>query len=178
MMQANDGERGTIGRVRAWLDMYLLVVLAAATWVLLIVAASLDHLTATPHAVILVLYIAAYLTGGTLATWTAITDLLNGRVNVDLLMVTAAIGAAIVDSWGEGAMLLALFAASGALEHFAMERTRDAVRALMELMPESVTLLRDGVEVRTATADVQLGDVVLIRPGERIAVDGTILRGR
>ena len=103
---------------------------------------------------------------------------MHGHVNVDLLMVTAAIGAAIVDAWAEGAVLLALFASSNALEHFAMERTRDAVKALMALVPESVTVLRNGQEVPTPLAEIRIGDVALVRPGERIAIDGVVLSGK
>ncbi len=163
---------------REWLDDYLLVVLAVLTWVLLISAAALDHLTDLPHTLIQAMYVAAYLSGGTLATRKALSDLWHHHVNVDLLMVVAAIGAAIVDSWAEGAVLLALFASSNALEHFAMERTRDAVRALMALMPESVTVIRDNVEELIPLEEVRIGDVVLVRPGERIAVDGVVLSGR
>lgn len=161
-----------------WWDDYFLVVLAVLTWVLLITAAALDHLTAAPHAMILGLYFAAYLTGGTLAAWKAGKDLMHGHLNVDLLMVTAAIGAAIVDAWAEGAVLLALFASSNALEHFAVERTRDAVKALMALVPESVTVLRNGQEVPTPLAEIRIGDVALVRPGERIAIDGVVLSGK
>ena len=104
------------------------------------------------------LYVGAYLTGGTLAIKAAITDLLDGTVNVDLLMVTAAIGAAVINAWGEGGVLLALFASSNALEHFAMDRTRNAVRALMALSPEHATVLRDGQEQLVRIEDVLVGD--------------------
>jgi Cd2+/Zn2+-exporting ATPase len=156
---------------------YLLVILAAATWLLLITSAALDHLTATPQPVISALYVGAYLTGGTLALKAAITDLRDGMVNVDLLMVTAAIGAAIINAWGEGGVLLALFASSNALEHFAMDRTRNAVRALMALAPEQATVLRDGREQVLAIEDVLVGDQVIIRPGERVPVDGVVRSG-
>ena len=162
---------------RELVSTYLLVVLAALTWFLLISAAALDHLTATPQSVISALYVGAYLTGGTLALKAAITDLLEGTVNVDLLMVTAALGAAVINAWGEGGVLLALFASSNALEHFAMDRTRNAVRALMALAPEQATVLRDGREQVLSIEDVLVGDRVVIRPGERVPVDGMVLSG-
>src|SRR4051794_40249209 len=115
---------------------------AALCWLLLIVAGALDHLTDAPHGLITVLYVGAYIAGGTFATRTAISDLTQRKTNVDLLMVTAATGAALVNAWAEGAVLLALFSTSNALEHHALERTRHAVRALMELSPEVATVVR------------------------------------
>src|SRR5262245_11233708 len=91
---------GTIAERETWWEQWQLVVAAVSCWALLLLAAALDHLTATPHGVIVALYAGAYLAGGAFATRDAIRDLFNGTVNVDLLMVTAAIGAAIVDAWG------------------------------------------------------------------------------
>jgi len=167
-----------LNRPRALLSEYGLVVLAALTWALLIGAFALDRLTGTPGSVIVGLYIGAYFSGGTQASWAAIHDLFDGHVNVDLLMVTAAIGAAFVNAWGEGAMLLALFSTSNALEHFAMDRTRNAVRALMALAPETATVLHGQRESIVPIDEVQVGDRVLVRPGERVAVDGVVRTGR
>jgi Zn2+/Cd2+-exporting ATPase len=168
---------GRTRSLRTLVSEYILVVLAVLTWILLILAAALDYLTPTPQSVVSALYVGAYLTGGTLALKTAITDLLDGTVNVDLLMVAAAIGAAVINAWGEGGVLLALFASSNALEHFAMDRTRNAVKALMALAPEHATVIRDDHELLLRIEDVLVGDRVLIRPGERVAVDGVVLRG-
>lgn len=154
-----------------------LVVLAALTWLLLIAAAVLDRTSALSGTVITLIYAGAYLTGGTLAFRDAVVNLVRGAVNVDLLMVTAAIGAATIDAWGEGGVLLALFASSHALEHFALDRTRNAVRALMALSPEHATVLRDGSEQLVRIEDVLVGERVVIRPGERVPVDGSVRRG-
>ncbi|HKG25980.1 MAG TPA: heavy metal translocating P-type ATPase [Thermomicrobiales bacterium] len=176
----------SVGRARpesdeeTWWEHWRLAIAAAACWALLVVAFAVDHLTAAPHAVVLALYVGAYLAGGTFATRTAITDLIHGHVNVDLLMVTAAIGAACVDAWAEGAVLLGLFSTSNALEHHALGRTRRAVRALMELSPEVATLVRPdlpGGEAIVPVEELGLGDVVLVRPGERVAVDGVVIGG-
>ncbi|MEZ4497030.1 MAG: heavy metal translocating P-type ATPase [Thermomicrobiales bacterium] len=161
-----------------WWDRWGQMASAAMTWVLLLAGAGIDHLTDLPHGLVLAAYIGAYITGGTLAAWTALNDLRHGQVNVDLLMVAAAIGAATVDAWAEGAVLLALFSTSGALEHAALERTRRAVEALMDLSPQTATLQRDGREVIVAVADLQIGDRVLVKPGDRVPVDGTVVDGR
>ncbi|MDQ2682267.1 MAG: cadmium-translocating P-type ATPase [Chloroflexota bacterium] len=163
--------------LRQFVSAYGLVALAALTWALAISAFVLDRATGTSQDVIVGLYAASYLTGGTLALKAAITDLLDGVVNVDLLMVTAAAGAAVIGAWGEGAVLLALFSSSNALEHFAMDRTRDAVRALMQLAPESAVVLHGDDEIVTPIGDVAVGDLVLVRPGERVPVDGRVESG-
>jgi Cd2+/Zn2+-exporting ATPase len=95
-------------------------------------------------------------------------------------MVTAAAGAALVDAWGEGAVLLALFSSSNALEHHALERTRRAVRSLMELSPEVANVVRSDLPegfVTIPVEQVRLEDLVLIRPGERVPVDGVVRAG-
>jgi Cd2+/Zn2+-exporting ATPase len=92
-------------------------------------------------------------------------------------MVTAAIGAATIGHWEEGAILLFLFSLGNALEHYAMGRTTRAVRALMELSPDEALVVRDGREQRLHVRELRLGDVVIVKPGERIAADGDILSG-
>ena len=164
----------------SWWDRWHLSLAAISCWSLLFVAFLVDHATPAPHWLVIGLYVLAYLGGGTFATRTAITDLAHGQVNVDLLMVTAAAGAAIVNAWGEGAVLLGLFSTSNALEHHALERTRRAVRSLMELSPDVATVLRSdlpGGEATIPIDQVRLDDLVLIRPGERVPVDGTVFAG-
>ncbi|MGI8485033.1 MAG: heavy metal translocating P-type ATPase [Thermomicrobiales bacterium] len=164
--------------VSAWLDRWALVISAVGAWLFTLTAIVLDHFTSTPQIVIVPLFIVAYISGGTLATRAAIGDLLDRRVNVDLLMVTAAIGAAIIGAWAEGAILLALFSSSNALEHFALERTRNAVRALMELAPAEATRLDGERQEVVAVTDLQLDDIILIRPGEKVAADAMVIEGQ
>ncbi|GIW03793.1 MAG: hypothetical protein KatS3mg059_0413 [Thermomicrobiales bacterium] len=163
-----------------WWERWKLVVAAGSCWSFLLTAFVLDHFTAFPHPLILALYIAAYLAGGTFSARAAVEDLIHGSVNVDLLMITAATGAAIVNAWAEGAVLLGLFSTSNALEHHALGRTRRAVRALMELSPEVATVLRPdlpGGHAVLPVEEIAVGDIVLVRPGERIAVDGVVIAG-
>lgn len=124
-----------------------------------------------------IFYIVAYLSGGTHATIRAIRSLLNRTIDIDLLMVTAATGAAIIGQWPEGAILLFLFSLGNALEAYAMARTFRAVQALIDLSPDEATVLRDGVESVVPVEDLRVNDVLVVRPGERIAVDGVILSG-
>ncbi len=151
---------------------------AVCCWLFLAVALLVEHFTPAPPWVPIALFVLSYLAGGTFATITALRDLfLERTVSVDFLMITAAIGAAIVGHWEEGAILLGLFSTSNALEHHALGRTQRAVQALMELSPEVATVLRDGQERVVPVEELRLGDVVLVRPGERVAVDGSVLAG-
>lgn len=124
------------------------------------------------------LFLLAYLFGGTLSAIAALKLMAKREVSIDLLMVLAALGAAAVDHWEEGALLFALFSLSNALEDYALGRTRRAVRALMELAPDQATLLvADGSERVVPVDELQVGDRVLIRPGERIPADGVVHEG-
>ena len=120
----------------------------------------------------------AYLAGGIPSAITAMKSLWRDHVlDIDLLMVTAALAAAAVGAFMEGAVLLALFSLSGTLEHRAMGRARRAVEALMQLRPETALKeTADGV-VEVQVASLRQGDRVILRPGARVPVDGKIVEG-
>lgn len=119
-----------------------------------------------------------YLAGGIPSAWDALKALWREHVlDIDLLMVLAALAAWAVGAPMEGAILLTLFTLAGALEHRAMGRARRALEALMALRPDTA-LLRDGAGVREVpAASLVPGDVVILRPGARVPVDGTVLAG-
>ncbi len=119
----------------------------------------------------------AFVAGGVTGTREAIEDMRHGELNIDFLMITAALGAAFIGEWEEGALLLFLFTLSGALEGFAMDRTRKAIERLVDLRPETAHVRRDGAVVETPIEDLVTGDVVLVRPGERFPVDGVVVKG-
>lgn len=123
--------------------------------------------------------LAVYLAGGVPAASAALRELVHDRVlDVDLLMVIAALAAASVGAALEGAVLLTLFRLSSMLEHRAMGKARRAVQALMSLRPETAFRLSpDGTVTATPVAALVQGDLVIIRPGARIPVDGRIVDG-
>src|SRR5579862_1233904 len=123
-------------------------------------------------------YAASYLTGGWTPGLEVIGALAKKRLDVNLLMVLAAAGAAIIGDWGEGAVLLFLFSLSGALEKFTLERTARSISALVELRPDTALVLRDGVETRVPVDEIQPGEKVRVQPGERLAVDGVVVEGQ
>ncbi|NUM49063.1 MAG: cation-translocating P-type ATPase, partial [Anaerolineales bacterium] len=122
-------------------------------------------------------YALAYLTGGTFGLKAGLESLRQRTIDVDLLMIIAAIGAALVGAPFEGVMLLFLFSLSNVLQNFALDRTRNAIRALMKLRPETALVRRGEGTVVLPIADVNVGDRVLVRPGERIPLDGVIIEG-
>jgi len=123
------------------------------------------------------LYALAYLAGGWEAALEALRALRRASLEVDLLMVTAAGGAALLGHWAEGAILLFLFSLGNTLETFAFGRTRRSIRSLMELRPE-VAALVDGVgETAIPIGELSPGDVVRVRPGERLPMDGVVVAG-
>ncbi len=131
---------------------------------------------AAPHAA-LALYAASYLAGGTgsaLAAWRALRE---RRIDVNALMLLAAIGAAYLGSWTEGAVLLVLFSTSNALEFYVIGRTRRAIRALMALRPAEALVRHGGHEALVAAGALEIGDIVIVRPAERLAADGMVIRG-
>ncbi len=123
------------------------------------------------------LYVVSYLSGG----WTPVLEVFESlsekRLDVNLLMVLAAVGAAVIGDWGEGATLLFLFSLSGALEKYTLERTARSISALIELRPDTALVLRNGTEERVPIDSIQPGEKVRVLPGERLAVDGVVFEG-
>ncbi|MDH5588741.1 MAG: heavy metal translocating P-type ATPase [Gemmatimonadota bacterium] len=119
----------------------------------------------------------AYVAGGWDALRTSVSELREGKLDVDLLMLMAAGGAAVVDHWLEGAILLFLFSTGNTLETFAFGRTRRSIQALMSLRPEEASVVENGIERLSPVEDLLPGQVIRVRPGERIAADGVVLSG-
>ncbi|WP_059008178.1 heavy metal translocating P-type ATPase [Streptomyces specialis] len=150
---------------------------AAAALALFLIALPLQR-TGAPMWAWGPLYAAAYVTGGWEPALAGLAALREKTLDVDLLMIVAALGAASIGQVMDGALLIVIFATSGALEALATARTQDAVRALLDLAPTTATRLAgDGSEENVATGDLLVGDVILVRPGERVGADGRVLDG-
>lgn len=131
-----------------------------------------------PQGVAIGIYVLSYLAGGADLARHTIPTVLRGRFDVEFLMLVAAIGAAVLGDWAEGAFLLFLFAFGHALEHYATERARNAIEALGELTPKVARVRREGKETEIPIEELRVGDIALVRPGDRIAVDGKITEGK
>ena len=134
-----------------------------------------DHIS---QSLWVVLHLAAFIIGGYAKAKEGITETIaNKELNVEMLMIFAAIGAAAIGYWTEGAILIFIFALSGALETYTMNRSNKEISALMKLQPEEALVIKDSKETVTPVANLKLDDIVLVRAGERIPADGTILKG-
>ncbi|MFD4373692.1 heavy metal translocating P-type ATPase [Streptomyces sp. NPDC058486] len=156
--------------------------LAEVRWALaslvLFLLALLPYLLGGPAWLWGTLFAAAYATGGWEPGWEGLKALRERTLDVDLLMVVAALGAAAIGQVLDGALLIVIFATSGALEAVATARTADSVRGLLDLAPATATrLLADGSEETVDAGRLVVGDTVLVRPGERIGADGRVTGG-
>lgn len=124
-------------------------------------------------------FILAYVIGGFAKAKEGIEETIKEKeLNVEMLMLLAAIGSAIIGYWLEGALLIFIFALSGALETYTMNRSERELTSLMELQPEEATVLYEGKEKTVSLPNIKKGDILLIKPGERVPLDGTILSGQ
>ena len=122
-------------------------------------------------------YLIAVIVGGWYVAPKALLAVRRLRPDMNLLMTIAVIGAAMIGEWLEAALVSFLFALSLALEAWSVGRARRAVEALLDLAPPTVRVLKGGIETETAAGDVSGGTVFLVKPGDRIALDGEVLRG-
>lgn len=130
-----------------------------------------------PGWVSLVLYVGAYFFGGYYIVQEAYTEIKAGNFEIDFLMIVAAIGAAILGEWAEGALLLFLFSLGHSLEHYAMGRARDAIKGLADLAPKTALRKTDGTSEEVPVEELQVGDVIVIKPNSKISADGVIING-
>ncbi|MBN8634506.1 MAG: cadmium-translocating P-type ATPase [Anaerolineae bacterium] len=158
---------------QAWLEPRLVVV----TLVAIVTSLILEQLEAPPLA-ILIVNVLSYVAGGLFGTIGALSSLREKRLDVDMLMILAALGAALVDQWHEGATLLFLFSLSNVLQDYAIGRSRQAIRGLLKLYPSEAKVKGpNGVQV-VKVSTIRVGDLILIEPGERLPVDGIVKAGR
>jgi Cd2+/Zn2+-exporting ATPase len=123
-------------------------------------------------------YLAAIVVGGLPIFRAALAGVRARHLDMNVLMSAATIGGAAIGEWAEAASVVVLFAAGNALQIYAIDRTRGAVRALAGLAPGEVLVRRDGAERLVDADEVAVGETVVVRPGERLAVDGEVIEGR
>lgn len=123
-------------------------------------------------------FVLAFLIGGYSKAREGIDDTIqNKELNVEMLMILAAIGSAIIGYWMEGAILIFIFAISGALETYTMNKSQKEISALMEIQPEEAWRITKSGTERVHVSELAVGDLILIKPGERVPSDGKIMKG-
>jgi Cd2+/Zn2+-exporting ATPase len=173
---AGYGVAKTEGAERApfWRTPRALLTVASA---LLFLAGLALSIAGAPGAVRAGVYLAAIAVGGLPIFRAAVAGLRARHLDMNVLMSAATIGAVGIGEWAEAASVLVLFAAGNALQVYAIDRTRGAVRALVRLAPNEVLVWRGDAETVVPADEVGVGETVVVRPGERLAVDGVVVEG-
>ena len=153
------------------------VVFAFLCGAFLLIGWIIGAFTETPKWISILTLVISYFFGGYFALKEAIEKTLKGKFEIDFLMIFAAIGAAVLGSWVEGALLLFLFSIGHALEGYAMGRAKQAIEALSKLAPSTARVRREGVEREVNVEKLLVGDIVIVRPDERIPADGFVIKG-
>ena len=147
------------------------------SWLSVVAAFVVDYAGA-PAPAIVACFAAAVVCGSFYFAREAFEELVREReIGIEFLMTVAIVAAAALGQWREAALVAALFSITEALEGFTIQRTRYAIRTLMDLVPPKAHVLRDGREVEVDVTDVRIGEHIKVRPGESIPVDGVILEG-
>ncbi|MGH9531849.1 MAG: heavy metal translocating P-type ATPase [Terriglobales bacterium] len=145
--------------------------------VLLVFAGALILLQVSDRITVPLLAIAA-VAGGWYIAPRGVRAARNGILDMNFLMTIAAVGAAAIGEWGEGASAMFLFSVAQMLEVYSIDRARNAIKALMNLSPPEASVYREGRELTVTVAEVKVGETVIVRPGQRIPLDGVVAVGR
>ena len=146
--------------------------------VLLATGFAVSFIATVPAWISIAFFIGSYFFGGFFTTKEALEKVMKGGFEVDFLMMVAAIGAAILGKWVEGALLLFLFSLGHALEHHAMNKAKKSIKALAELAPKTALRKRNGKTEEVAIDQVRVNDVIVVRPDSKIPVDAVVIQGQ
>lgn len=122
-------------------------------------------------------FLAAILIGGFSLFKTGLKNLFRLEFDMRTLMTIAIIGAGFIGEWTEGAVVVILFAISEALEKYSMDKARASIRSLMDIAPKEALIRRNGQELLIKVDDIQIGDIMIVKPGQKIAMDGIVVKG-
>lgn len=129
------------------------------------------------HPLTVGIFISSILIGGYSLFQQGLSNLVRLKFDMNTLMTIAVIGAALIGEWVEGAVVVILFAISEALERYSMDKARASIRSLMDIAPKHATILRNGSEMEIEVDNIQLNDIVIVKPGEKIPIDGVVTNG-
>ncbi|SFJ53376.1 heavy metal translocating P-type ATPase [Olleya namhaensis] len=145
--------------------------------IFLITGFTIEKLTDLPAWASLISYMVSYFFGGYFISIEALKKIPKGQFDIDFLMIAAAIGAAYIGSWAEGALLLFLFSLGHALEHYAMNKAKKSIEALSDLSPKTAIVKNGNQLIETPIENLKIGDIIVIKPSTKIAADGVIISG-
>ena len=137
----------------------------------------IEKATNSPESYALISFISAFIFGGWFTTKEAVEKIREGQFEIDFLMLVAAIGAAYINKWEEGALLLFLFSLGHALENYAMNKAKKSIEALGELSPKVALVKRGDSIIEIAVEELKINDIIVVKPNTKIAADGVIVKG-
>ena len=161
---------------RSFYSRYRPVIITVVSGLLTVAGFIAGHLS-VPSYVPVLLYFMAIVVGGSHIAKSAIYSLRTMTADMNLLMTIAIIGAMAIGQWEEGATVVVLFALGNALQSYTLDKTRNSIKELISLSPKEATVKRNGGEVRLNTALINVGDVIVVKPGEKISMDGEVATG-
>ena len=165
------------GRAERYREMLVLTLVPALVLALILVSWSLAHWRVGPSFVNAALALLAVLLGGIPRFVSGVKDAFRGKITVNVFVTVALAVTVAVGEFRPAAVIIFIMAVVGALESYTLDRTRRAIRDLLHLTPPTATVRRGDTEVVVPVADLQVGDLVVLRPGERIPVDGVVTAG-
>ncbi len=173
--QAIPDDRGGIGASGVWWRRPRTV--ATAVSGIFLAAAMLLEWAGAAEALTIAAYLAGILSGGYHVAKSGLYGLKSLTLDMNFLMTVAVAGAVVIGEWSEGATVVFLFSLGNALQAYTLDKTRASIRALMQLAPREALVRRDGQEQRLPVEEIVIGDVMLVKPGDRIAMDGMVASG-
>lgn len=145
--------------------------------VLLVISWFLGEQLGEEHILPTIGYAASILIGGYSLFIKGLKNLSRLNFDMNTLMTIAIIGAAIIGEWGEGATVVILFAISEALERYSMDKARQSIESLMDIAPKEALIRRGNEEITVHVDDIQVGDIMIVKPGQKLAMDGVVVKG-
>lgn len=144
---------------------------------LLVISWFLGEQLGEEHLLPMIGYAASILIGGYTLFIKGLKNLSRLKFDMNTLMTIAIIGAAIIGEWGEGATVVILFAISEALERYSMDKARQSIGSLMDIAPKEALIRRGNEEMMIHVEDIQVGDIMIVKPGQKLAMDGLVIKG-
>lgn len=147
------------------------------SFLLLVIGITLLTQLGEDHPATITTFIASILIGGYTLFNAGLQNLIKLKFDMNTLMTIAVIGAAFIGEWIEGAVVVILFAISEALETFSMDKARASIQSLIDIAPKKALVVRDGKQQEIDVDEIKVNDIVIVKPGEKIAADGVVVNG-
>lgn len=163
-------ERESFWKQKANIKVYISAVLLVVSWIL-------SQQYGENHLIPTIGYATAIVIGGYTLFIQGFKNLSKFKFDMKTLMTIAIIGAAAIGQWGEGAMVVILFAISEALERYSVDKARQSIESLMDIAPKEAVIRRNNEEIKVHVEDILVGDIMIVKPGQKLAMDGRVVKG-